>query len=298
MADPLVLLVARSPGDATPYFDRLAALGFRCKPAESESAAGPEGPVVIVRIDAAAGTPRALPAPARERAPAGVPVLRVGSGDPAPDEDEVLSPGLSDDALARRLRIWGRWSALAGAERGTGHTAAGPAPASSLTSLPGHKEFMDRLTEEVKRHERYDAPLGVVLADIDGLREINTRYGHRTGDRVIREVGDTLSEAVRGSDRVFHYGGDTFALLLTHATAEATRRAVSRLRSVFASRILRGDPEGTAPPPLLKVSMSFGHVSLPEAGLREPAEIVAAAENALAAARTGAPGTTIPTSRP
>ncbi len=299
MTDPFVLLVAGSAGDAAPLLDRLTALGFLCEFAAEPAASATADPVVILvidRTDAPTSEP-AFMARSRREIPAGVPVLRMGPEGTIGEEDELLAQGIDDDALSRRLRVWGRWSSLARAgqaARSAGGQAASPG---APTALPGHKAFMDRLAEEVKRHERYDAPLGLVLADIDGLREINSRYGHRTGDRVIGEVGETLREAVRASDRVFHYGGDTFAVLLTHATSEATRRAVSRLRSVFGSRIFRGDPEGTAPPPLLKISLSFGHVSLPEAGLHEPDELVAAAEQALAAARSGASGTTIPTGK-
>ncbi len=300
MTDPLVLLVAGSAGDAAPLLDRLAALGFRCEfAAEPAAAAATAGPVVILVIEgtSAAASDPSIPGGGPRGIPAGVAVVRIGAQETIGAEDEVLAQGVDDAALSARLRVWGRWSSLARAGQAGRDAGAKAASQDRLTALPGHKEFMDRLAEEVKRHERYDAPLGLVLADIDGLREINSRFGHRTGDRMIGEVGDTLSEAVRASDRVFHYGGDTFAVLLTHATSEATRRAVSRLRSVFGSRIFRGDPEGTAPPPLLKISMSFGYVSLPEAGIHEPDALVAAAEQALAAARSAASGTTIPTGK-
>jgi diguanylate cyclase (GGDEF)-like protein len=286
VTDLLVIIAGGSAADAAPLLDRLTSMGFRCSHGAGPVSAPEGAPAVMLRIDAGRGS-----AP-----PPGIPLLRLGAAGQDGGEDEVLPPDIGDAALARRLRVWGRWSLAA---RGGGPLeGAGSAPPGGSSRLPGHKAFVERLAEEIKRHERYDAPLGLVLADIDGLREINTRYGHRTGDRVIREVGDTLSEAVRASDRVFHYGGDTFAVLLTHTTAEATLRAVSRLRSVFTSLILRGDPEGAAPPPLLKISMSFGQVALPEAGVREPDELVAAAERSLAAARSGAPGATLPTGKP
>ena len=288
----MILIVGGPAGAASGLHDRLVELGFRCAESDDPPAEVPEGPAVILLLpEPGDALPRLAPRAEREGTSlGGVPVLLLGRAplDDAIGLDECLPEEASDAVLAARLSTWALWSAKA---RPDGRSAR---DGSGRTSLPGHTEFIERLRAEMQRHERYNAPLGLVLADISGLREINSRYGHRTGDRVIREVGETLLGAVRGTDCVFHYGGDTFAILLTHSAPEATERAVARLRTFVAGRLFRGDPEGAGPAPLLKISMNFGQAALPAAGIHEPDDMVAAAESSLADARLIRPQGTIP----
>lgn len=297
MADPLVLLLPAPGRDAGALRDRIRSLGFRCEVTEDPASILPPGPVVILLQGGE--PPPDLPEAVREgrRAGAaleGIPLLLLpeepgSAGElPSGEVDESLPAGAGDRQLAGRLRTWGRWCALA--RRAAGLQEGGSRREHPASTIPAHKAFMETLSTEMKRQDRYDSPLGLVLADIDGLREINVRYGYRTGDMVIREVGLLLRDAVRGSDLVFHFGGDTFAVLLTHSTADATQRAIRRLRSVVAGRIIRGQAEGEGPQPLLRVSLTFGYATLPEAGVKEPDALVSMAEESLASLREDSHG--------
>lgn len=76
-----------------------------------------------------------------------------------------------------------------------------------------------------------DYPISIVIADIDGLKQVNDTCGHDEGDRAIRKAAESLMAAFRASDVVSRIGGDEFAVLLPHTDEDTARAAVERIRS-------------------------------------------------------------------
>ena len=76
-----------------------------------------------------------------------------------------------------------------------------------------------------------DYPISIVIADIDGLKQVNDTRGHDEGDKVIRRTAESLMAAFRASDVVSRIGGDEFAVLLPHTDEETAQAAVDRIRS-------------------------------------------------------------------
>jgi diguanylate cyclase (GGDEF)-like protein len=70
------------------------------------------------------------------------------------------------------------------------------------------------LGREVNRAHRNQAPLSLLLVDIDAFKKVNDEHGHPVGDECLRGVADALRLSVRGHDRCFRWGGDEFAALL------------------------------------------------------------------------------------
>ncbi len=70
------------------------------------------------------------------------------------------------------------------------------------------------LHQEVERAERYQAPVTVVMLDIDHFKRINDRYGHSAGDQVIATIAGAIREQIRNVDSLYRYGGEEFTLLL------------------------------------------------------------------------------------
>lgn len=106
-----------------------------------------------------------------------------------------------------------------------------------LTRVLNRRALNHRLLQEIKRCNRSGEPLAYVLLDIDHFKTVNDRYGHLTGDRVLRAVAQRLSERVRATDTVARYGGEEFAILfpgcdLNEALrlAEALREAVGEIQ--------------------------------------------------------------------
>jgi diguanylate cyclase (GGDEF)-like protein/PAS domain S-box-containing protein len=84
----------------------------------------------------------------------------------------------------------------------------------ALTHLPNRVLLADRMKVAIAQAKRSGALLAVVYLDLDGFKEINDRYGHAGGDRLLIEVGQRLAACVREGDTVARLGGDEFVLLL------------------------------------------------------------------------------------
>lgn len=105
-----------------------------------------------------------------------------------------------------------------------------------LTGLANRRRFRGALTHEVERWRRYGVPCALLLLDIDHMKAINDRFGHPSGDLVIRHVANTLTEVSRDNDTPARLGGEEFALLLANISAERAAAAAERLRTVLAER--------------------------------------------------------------
>jgi diguanylate cyclase (GGDEF)-like protein len=83
----------------------------------------------------------------------------------------------------------------------------------SLTGLANRRAWDETLAREFERARRQDMPVAVLLCDLDRLKEINDRFGHATGDQVLKAAADVLVQRVRVGDLVARLGGDEFAVL-------------------------------------------------------------------------------------
>jgi diguanylate cyclase (GGDEF)-like protein/putative nucleotidyltransferase with HDIG domain len=101
------------------------------------------------------------------------------------------------------------------------------------TGLFNHTYFKEHLENELKRANRFDRPITIIMADLDLLRNINNTYGHLAGDEVLIGVANILKKSVREYDVVARFGGEEYAILMPETTlsqgyerAEAIRQAV------------------------------------------------------------------------
>jgi len=90
-----------------------------------------------------------------------------------------------------------------------------------LTGLANRALFYDRLRQNLDCAQREQRPVGILNLDMDGLKPINDRYGHRAGDAALREFAERLLRASRKSDTVARLGGDEFGVILAHAPDRA-----------------------------------------------------------------------------
>jgi diguanylate cyclase (GGDEF)-like protein len=104
-----------------------------------------------------------------------------------------------------------------------------------LTGLSNHAALQQRLEEEMARARRHEAPLAVVMLDLDHFKRINDTYGHPVGDAVLRASGALLRSLARESDVVGRYGGEEFAAILIETDAEGARRFAERFRAALAA---------------------------------------------------------------
>jgi diguanylate cyclase (GGDEF)-like protein len=101
-----------------------------------------------------------------------------------------------------------------------------------LTGLANRRRFRAALGRELERWRRYRVPCALLLLDIDHLKLINDKYGHPTGDVVIRQVAITLEKVSRDNDTTARLGGEEFALLLSGIGGDRAAVVAERLLEV------------------------------------------------------------------
>jgi diguanylate cyclase (GGDEF)-like protein len=103
-----------------------------------------------------------------------------------------------------------------------------------LTGLLNRRRFRSELDQYVSFSARYGGQGAVMVIDIDGLKEVNDRGGHQTGDRLIRRVADILRERVRATDIVARLSGDEFAVLMPQTDTAGALQLGEDLRAQVA----------------------------------------------------------------
>lgn len=105
----------------------------------------------------------------------------------------------------------------------------------SLTGLFNSRHFHENLQQEVQRCERYDAPLSLLVLDVDNFKQFNDAYGHLEGDQVLVKLADAIRTCLRATDSGYRHGGEEFAILLPETRLDSARRVAERLRTRFAA---------------------------------------------------------------
>jgi len=99
----------------------------------------------------------------------------------------------------------------------------------ALTGLANRALFNDRLEHASSRARRSGEHLAVLFMDLDGFKQVNDRYGHEVGDRLLAETARRIRGQLRDSDTIARLGGDEFAVLLEGAAAVGAARTAERI---------------------------------------------------------------------
>jgi diguanylate cyclase (GGDEF)-like protein len=145
-----------------------------------------------------------------------------------------------------------------------------------LTGTHNHRFFHTKLEEEIRRADRYNRPLSILMVDVDHFKKYNDTHGHLMGDEVLRGVANTLKRWTRVIDVVSRYGGDEFTLLLPETDEEG---------AVIVAKRLKKEVEETYFPletyqPAGAITVSMGIASFPENGISSK-ELIKSADDAM-----------------
>jgi len=89
-----------------------------------------------------------------------------------------------------------------------------------LTGALNRYAVDELLEQEAKRSERYAHSIGLLMIDVNRFKEVNDRFGHAMGDKVLQAIGTVIQDNVRDADIVVRYGGDEFLVILPETNGE------------------------------------------------------------------------------
>lgn len=152
----------------------------------------------------------------------------------------------------------------------------------SLTGIANRKSFDETLEAELATASETNEELCLCLGDIDRFKTFNDRYGHQTGDQVLRLVASAIDGHVKGRDLAARYGGEEFAVILPQTNLRAAVTVADQIRERVMTKELVKKSTGES---LGSITISFG-VARYRHG--EPAEaLIKRADACLYAAKNG-----------
>ena len=128
-----------------------------------------------------------------------------------------------------------------------------------MTGLPNARSLFLHLDSELARCRRLNAPLVVLVCDMNGFKQINDKFGHMEGNKVLYSVATKLKESCREYDYVARMGGDEFVLVLPGLRMDQLQQKVQRLKAITGDvgrELCGGEP----------LTLSIGHALFPEDG--------------------------------
>ncbi len=125
-----------------------------------------------------------------------------------------------------------------------------------LTGLYNYRYFMECLPAEVSRQQRYGGELSLIMLDIDHFKQLNDRYGHQSGDFVLKCLGMDIKDSLRTVDTPCRYGGEEFAVILPMTGLAGAEIVAERLRKNIEQAIFEREASSYS------ITCSFGVGSL------------------------------------
>lgn len=138
-----------------------------------------------------------------------------------------------------------------------------------LTGLGNRRIYREQLGIELSRAARYQTVFVIGVFDLDNFKSINDTYGHASGDRILRQTAQIISNSIRKTDLVTRWGGEEFVVLMPQTNLEGGREVAERIRRTLESEL-----------GAMGVTVSGGLASYPADGADE-ASLFAHADRAL-----------------
>ncbi|KPL04990.1 MAG: hypothetical protein AMJ73_03045 [candidate division Zixibacteria bacterium SM1_73] len=129
-----------------------------------------------------------------------------------------------------------------------------------LTGVHNYRYFTRKLSQEIKRAERYKQSLSLLMIDIDWFKRCNDTYGHLFGNKVLKKLAQRIKDSVRDVDVVNRYGGEEFAVILPQTSKKDARMIGERIRRKVEMADFVTEEDGL----LIKVTVSLGVATFPD----------------------------------
>jgi diguanylate cyclase (GGDEF)-like protein len=111
-----------------------------------------------------------------------------------------------------------------------------------LTKLYNSRHFFRQIKQELKRNERYQRHLSLLILDIDHFKHYNDTWGHLEGDKVLMAIGRIINDCMRSMDTAFRYGGEEFAVLLPETDLKQACVVGYRIKDLIGQEVFKPEP--------------------------------------------------------
>ena len=149
-----------------------------------------------------------------------------------------------------------------------------------LTGLPNRSLLLDRLNQAISISNRTSRPISLLHIDLDGFKPVNDKYGHATGDRLLKEVAERLLLCLRDGDTAARLGGDEFVVLLLESDADKAVTVAHRILGTLRA------PYEVGKKTISNLSVSIGIAEYP-IHADELDTLLTAADNAMYVSKKG-----------
>jgi two-component system chemotaxis response regulator CheY len=182
--------------------------------------------------------------------------------------DDFLNKPLDEVQLVIRLRVAERILELYG-------KLYAEATYDRLTGVRNRATIMDYLSEQLKRGDRENNPLSLIVADLDHFKQVNDTYGHPVGDVMLHEAAQRMRVAIRPYDMVGRYGGEEFLIIIPNCGRREALAIAERIRcSIYAHPVKSQAGE-------ISMTVSLGVATSEDNTGMDPIELISAADKAL-----------------
>ena len=145
-----------------------------------------------------------------------------------------------------------------------------------LTGLYNRRHVLDELKAEFSRSVRFKLPLSCMEIDLDYFKEVNDRYGHQAGDRVLRQISELFQKSFREPDILARIGGEEFLVVLPQTDASGALAKAEQLRERVAEQEFTIDYGRT-----IRLTISVGVAVFPDERIKNLDHLVKLADDAL-----------------
>lgn len=150
----------------------------------------------------------------------------------------------------------------------------------SLTGVASRSKFWECLTREIEIADTHNYPVSLLLIDLDEFKTINDSFGHDTGDKILRAIGQILTSEIRASDAAARYGSDAFLVMLRCTDPSGAEIVSWRIKNKIANCDI------TAHGQKVSLTASIGQVTYPISAARNADELFKEARTALERSRS------------
>lgn len=144
-----------------------------------------------------------------------------------------------------------------------------------MTSLPNARSLQIQFEKEASRARRSDSRFQILMIDLDGFKAVNDNFGHKVGDRLLRDVAAIMQKQLRSYDFLARYAGDEFVAIIPEAKDEVVKELCQRIEKAVAEYKLNVGDDLTA-----SVGVSLGAATYPISGMTLD-QIIASADKVM-----------------